>query len=80
MSSFKPRTSKTGGLPNISFIKRKPKPLGTEFKDIACGITGIILHLEIQEGKLPMRTKEFFNTLGSTAACALRLSRASARC
>ena len=36
MSSFQPRTSKTGalhgGLPNISYIIRKPRPLGCEFK------------------------------------------------
>ena len=77
MCAFKPRTTKTGGLPNISFIKRKPKPLGTEYKNICCGITGIVLHLEIQEGKNSMKTKPFFNRLGATAACALRLSRAS---
>jgi len=28
MSAWVPRTSKTGGLSNISFIKRKPEPLG----------------------------------------------------
>ena len=32
MSAWKPRKDKTGGLPNISFIQRKPEPLGTEFK------------------------------------------------
>ena len=32
MSAFIPRTTKTGGLPTISFILRKPEPLGTEFK------------------------------------------------
>jgi hypothetical protein len=40
MSAFRPRTSKTGGFPNISFILRKPEPLGTEFKTIACTVTG----------------------------------------
>eukprot|EP00873_Tetraselmis_striata_P036498 jgi/Tetstr1/456762/TSEL_043459.t1 len=30
MSAYRPRSNKTNGLPNISFIKRKPKPLGTE--------------------------------------------------
>ena len=29
MSAYKPRTTKTGNLPNISFVKRKPKPLGS---------------------------------------------------
>jgi hypothetical protein len=32
MSSYKPRNDKRGGLPIISFILRKPKPLGTDFK------------------------------------------------
>ena len=36
MSAFRPRTTKLGsylgGLPHISFILRKPEPLGTEFK------------------------------------------------
>lgn len=32
MSNFKPRTTATSKLPNISFIFRKPKPIGLEFK------------------------------------------------
>ena len=32
ISAYVPRTTKTGGLPTISFILRKPEPLGTEFK------------------------------------------------
>src|SRR5210317_2001414 len=32
MSPFKPRTTKVGGLPNISFIQRKPEPIGVEYK------------------------------------------------
>ena len=32
MSAWVPRTTATGGLPNISYILRKPEPLGTEFK------------------------------------------------
>jgi len=40
MSAFKPQSTKTGGLPNISFVQRKPRPLGTEFKDIADAVTG----------------------------------------
>jgi hypothetical protein len=45
MSAFRPRTSKTGGLPHLSFILRKPEPLGTEFKTIACAATGKFLRL-----------------------------------
>ena len=33
MSAFKPQTTATGNLPHLSFVKRKPEPLGTEFKD-----------------------------------------------
>ena len=51
MSAFIPRTTKSGNLPNISFIKRKPEPLGTEFKVAMDGLTGKLLFLEIQEGK-----------------------------
>ena len=40
MSAWKPQTTKTGGLPHLSFILRKPEPLGTEFKCICCPVTG----------------------------------------
>jgi hypothetical protein len=42
MSAYRPRTSKTGGLPHLSFILRKPEPLGTELKTIACAETGML--------------------------------------
>ena len=31
MSAYRPRTTKTGNLPNLSFILRKPEPLGRMF-------------------------------------------------
>lgn len=40
MSSWRARTTKLGGLPFLSFILRKPKPLGTEFKVSADTETG----------------------------------------
>jgi hypothetical protein len=43
MSAWCPQTTKTGGLPHLSFILRKPEPLGTEFKVIACAVTGMLL-------------------------------------
>ena len=45
------RTTKTGDLPNISYVLRKPEPLGTEFKNVVDGMTGNMLWLELQEGK-----------------------------
>ena len=40
MSAFVPQTTALGGLPHLSFIFRKPKPLGTEFKVNGCSVTG----------------------------------------
>jgi hypothetical protein len=74
MSAFQPRSSKLGGLPHLSFIKRKPRPLGTEFKSAADGVSGVLLWLEIQEGKKAMQTKPLVSKLGSNAACAMRIA------
>ena len=34
MSAYRPQTTKEGGLPNITFVLRKPENLGTEFKTV----------------------------------------------
>ena len=59
MSAFVPRTTKTGGFPNISYILRKPEPLGTEFKNLVDAFQGQIVWKEVQEGKERMRNKEY---------------------
>ena len=74
MSAWRPRTTATGGLPNITHIPRKPKPLGTEFKCVACSQTGCMLYLEIQRGKDGMKNLEHNRELGNTAGCTLRLA------
>lgn len=76
MSNWQPRKDKLGGLPNISFIKRKPKPLGTEFKCITDAASGIMVHMEIQEGRDPMRMKQYARELGVTTACTVRMAEA----
>ena len=43
------------GLPII----RKPEPVGTEYYNLACVETVIMLQLKIQEGKEKMNTEEF---------------------
>ena len=58
-------------MPHLSFIARKPEPLGTEFKNLVDGLTGEMLWMEVQEGKDRMKLKPHQN-LGSTAACVLR--------
>ena len=74
MSAFKPRTTKTGGLPNISFIQRKPEPLGTEFKNVCCPVTGVCSVLEIQRGKVANPYMKHNKELGATAGCTMRLA------
>lgn len=77
MSPWRPCITKKGGLPHLSFILRKPQPLGTEFKSVACGVTGCMLHIEIQKGKDAMRIAEHSNAYGVTSACSLRLLNAT---
>jgi hypothetical protein len=72
MSAWHPQKTKTGGLPHISFIMRKPEPLGTEFKVVACPQTGLFLYLEIQRGKEDMQQMKYHCTLGATMACTIR--------
>ena len=43
MSAFRPQTTKRGGLPNISYIMRKPENLGTEFKTVGTCIQYIFV-------------------------------------
>ena len=39
MCAWHPRTTALGELPNISFLKGKPEPLGSEFKVCSCCLT-----------------------------------------
>ena len=47
MCGWRPKTSATGGLPNITFEPRKPKNLGTMVKNGAECITGFMTHHDI---------------------------------
>ena len=74
MSAFKPQKTKTGGLPNITYILRKPEPLGTEFKNGCCSKTGVMTFMELQRGKNGMKEAQYNRELGATAGCTVRLS------
>jgi hypothetical protein len=41
----KPCTIKLGGLPNISYILRKPEPLGIEFKTSVCPVLNVMVYM-----------------------------------
>ena len=51
MSAWVPKSTARGGLPNITYVSRKPKPLGTKVKVIAEAMTGCFISIEIQHGK-----------------------------
>ena len=63
-----------GECPHITYIPRKPEPEGVEMKNASDGLSGVMLVLEIQEGKLRMRLKPYVTELGSQAACTKRLA------
>ena len=62
-----------GGLPHLSFIKRKPQPLGTELKSLCEGTMGMCLHIEVQKANCEWRVRNGFlpweRPLGVPCAC-----------
>jgi hypothetical protein len=79
MSGWCPQTTATGGLPNLSFIPRKPVPLGTEVKSACCATTGVMVYAELMKGKDAMKVADFAGEFGVNAAIALRVSHGAAR-
>jgi hypothetical protein len=61
-------------LPHLSFVPRKPEPLGVEIKTLACFTSRILIQMEFAEGKEVMCTKEYERAYGHTTATTLRLS------
>ena len=59
------------GLPALTYVSRKPKPMGTEFKCFIDSVLNIMLHIELQEGKVCMSDKNHFKELGAAASCVL---------
>ena len=80
MSVIRFRTTSKGDLLHYSYIFRKPGPLGTEIKNLACSSLGTMLHLDIQKGEEAMKTSRFQNVLGGTTACMKRLTIATKGC
>jgi hypothetical protein len=73
MSAFQPRTTPTADLDHVSFVERKPKKLGTEFKCVADGGSGVMRFLEIQEGREAMALKRHRADFPAATAQAMRL-------
>ena len=45
MSAIRFRTTAKGNLPHLSYILRKPEPLGTEFNTVAFSVTGALISI-----------------------------------
>lgn len=58
---------------HLTFLPRKPQPLGWMLKTAACAENGIYIRLELAENKEAMAGKEFVQTHKATTACTLRL-------
>ena len=57
------------------YVKRKPEPLGVEFKTIGDAQSGVLLNMEITKGKAELIKPKFWTREnGATAATTLRLS------
>ena len=58
MSALRFQKTAKGNLPHLSYILRKTDPLGTEFKTVACSVTGALLFIEVQRGKEGMKHRK----------------------
>jgi hypothetical protein len=63
MSGWKPKTSKRGGLPNITHEPRKPVDLGTMFRNGAECHTGVLVHVDPVMCPERQSLKEYATTL-----------------
>ena len=73
MSAIRFQTTAKGNLPHLSYIFRKREPVGTDFKTVACSVTGALLFIKVQRGKEGMKDSRYQKELGSTAACTKRM-------
>ena len=62
-------------LPHKTKIVRKPEGVGAELKSLCDGESGILLHLEIMEGKDTRGVKEFSDRYPSSIALTLRITK-----
>lgn len=75
--SMSPWTSRWT-CPGWMFVPRKPHPMGNEYHTICCGVSGIMYHMELVEGKdkPDAHALEYDDLGGRTVGLLLRLTRA----
>ena len=77
MSVIRFWTMVKGNLPHLSYIIRNPYPLGTEFKTIACCVTGALIFIELNIVKEGIKHRNSQQKLGATTACTKRMMEAT---
>ena len=73
MSAIRFRTKAKCNLPHLLYIFRNTEPLGTEFKTVACSVTGALLFIKVQRKKEGMKDSRYQQEFGATAACTKRM-------
>ena len=73
MSAILFSTMSKGNLSHLSYIFHKPEQLRTEYKTVACSVTGSLIFLEIQRDKEGMKSSLYYMELGDTSACTKKL-------
>lgn len=61
------------GIPHLTKIIRKPRGIGAEMKAMCCGDSGILMTLELMEGKETESMKKWHGEYGHGAAVMMRL-------
>ena len=63
------RTMEKGDLTHLNYILRKPDPLGTYFRTVACSVTWALILIELQRRKEGTKQSNYHKQIGLTAAC-----------
>ena len=66
---------RSGSIPHLSYVPRKPEPFGLEIKNACCADSNVMLCMELQEGKIRMARKRHCREFQATTACTLRLTK-----
>lgn len=86
MLGLRPKATKTGGLPNITFEPRKPESIGTMLRNCAEVHSGVLVNHQVMKDPMLMHQLQFFDQpsslpdgakINDTTAECLRQARAA---
>ena len=62
-----------GGNVHFTWLPRKPTPMGVCMKSATCNSAGVMLRVEVMEGKVVDQKKAFLKGWGTSTGTTLRL-------